>query len=421
MALVYAHKLKKLLDAQLKAGHGVAAYRNQFRGLLGLVEQDSGDQAIDASQAEISAKDVSLQDVAHSFLGPGYRDVLPQVGRMVEHFRLREAEGHVVLPSHFSNISAFLDTIGGLIDALVMEAYQMPEFIGDQLFETQEARVNGGKMIGVRNDGGVNETSLLEGEAYPTVGLQEAWVDVPNNERFGNVIQINERCFLYDLTGQVQQMATSAGEAVRRKKEIRQADTFLGITNTYARDNAPSTTYLSAAGALPNNYVNASQNDLVDWEDIDEAANVLEGNVDPSTGFEISVDRNFDLAIMPQRFLRASTIVKQVTVERLTQGGNMRSFAPDPLFPLNLIRLSRLFYNRLVLSGVSATNAVARWHMGNFRRAFKYRQIVPFQTIDAPLSSEDTRRDIVMIRVARELGVPFVAEPRWSYQGRLEA
>jgi hypothetical protein len=52
--------------------------------------------------------------------------------------------------------------------------------------------------------------------------------------------------------------------------------------------------------------------------------------------------------------------------------------------------------------------------MGKFKRGFAYRTLVPFQSGEAPLSSEDTRRNIVMIRYSQEIGTPMVKEPRWA-------
>lgn len=48
----------------------------------------------------------------------------------------------------------------------------------------------------------------------------------------------------------------------RAGQGARQADCFLGITNTYSRDGNASNTYLDANGGIPNNFTNSSVNEF---------------------------------------------------------------------------------------------------------------------------------------------------------------
>lgn len=419
------HKLLKLLEQHMNEGRGVAGYRGQLRECLGITENDSGEPVIDRREQVINPRNVSLQEVAMTFLGRnfGVSDLRRAVA-LTEQAALLEAEGHVVMPSHFAKISAFSDTVSGLIDALTMEAYDSPEFIGDNLMETKEARVNGGKMIGIMNDGKSGD-DLLDGEPYPTVGLKETYVDIPDNKRRGNAIQVNEKVFIYDRTDMVESACTNAGTATRRLKEIDQAKVVLGITNPYSRDGKSASTYQGVAGDKPVDYVNESLNVLTSEENVDAAIQVLEGNTDPGTGFEISIPTaGAQVLVMPQRQMRARHILYPEWVRRQTTASDSAAHteqSKSSLPNLDLVVLTRLWYNLLVDSGVSADNAQDRWHLGLFKRAFKYRQIIPFEIKDAPLTGEDVRRDIVMVKVAREHGVPFVAEPRWVYRGSEEA
>lgn len=414
--MIHGVKLLRLLEQNVNAGKGVRGYREQIRELLGISEGPNGDAVIDEGARAVHPHDFSFGEVAHTFLGRDFATRMNEVRQVASLGRLYEAEGHVVMPSHFRQISAFTDTVSGLIDAMVMEAYQSPEFIADSLFTTKEARVNGGKMIGVGHDAGPGDdaASLLDSEPYPAVGLKETYVEVPDNERFGNVIQVHEKVFLYDRTDQVQSACAMAGEWPRRKKEIRQARLFLGLDNTYSRDGNASNTYLTAAGDVPNDYINGSTIVLTDWTDIDEAVQILEGNNDPLNGFEISVEPPYDVLVMPQVFANVQTIAKSTELEIRTATSTQIRRASSPLYALNVIRATRLWYNLLAAAGVSASNAKNRWHLGKFQKAFAYRQIIPFGVQPAPLSSDDVRRDIVLIKVAREHGVPYVTEPRYS-------
>lgn len=415
-------KLLKLLEQHQTAGTGAAGYKKDIRSFLGIQESDFGDPTLGNSKKCIEAKDIDLGEIAHTFLGRhfGASDVRHAFKVQEQFGNLQEAEGSVVLPSQFANISAFTDTVAGLVDAMTMEGYQDPIYIGDEVFETVDARVNGGYAIGVMNDGKTSG-DLLDGQPYPTVGLKETKVHIPDNQRHGNVIQINERVFTYDLTGQVQEMCLNAGNAVRRNKEIRQADTALGVTNTYERDGVSSNTFLTAAGTVPNNYVNSSTNPLTDWNAIDRGLQVLWGNTDPGTGFEISIPiEGLDLLVMYQKRFNASTILQPEWIRQSTNSAVDLRQAKSPIPSLNMIVANQIWYNRLIAAGVNTTNAPQRWQMGKFKKAFKYRSIVPFQVNSAPLSSEDVRLDIVSIYIAREIGTSWVKEPRYAYQGTSE-
>ncbi|AMV25431.1 hypothetical protein VT84_13600 [Gemmata sp. SH-PL17] len=414
-------KLKRLWEQNITEGRGATGYRSQLKEMFGLSEDDYGAPVLNRSERILDPKNVSIGEVAWTFLGRefGGSDIRRAFGLTEQYGRFEEAEGAVVLPSHFARISAFSDTVAGLVDALTMEAYQAPEFIGDKLMEVKQARVNGGKMIGVMNDGQVSG-DLLDGEPYPAGGLKETYVDVPDNQRYGNVIQINEKTFIYDRTDLLESACKNAGTAVARLKEIRQADCVLGITNTYSRDGNAANTYLTTVSDVPNNYVNSSTNQLTNYASIDSAYQILEGNTDPGTGFEVTVSAP-QLLVMPQREMNAKSILYPEWVRRLSDTGNTATQTAQSLVrPVELIVASRVWYNRLIAASVSTTNAPERWHLGDFKRAFQYRQIIPFSVTSAPLSSEDARRDIAAIWIAREHGVPFTKEPRFTYRGTKE-
>lgn len=460
--MIYGVKLQKLLEQEMESGRGTQGYRGKIRSLLGLSENvDTGEPTMDRAAQGLNAKDFSLQEVAHTFLGPDYRSKVAYALALGPQLRLQEAEGGVVLPSHFAHISAFSDTVGGLLDAMILAAYTNPMFIGDDMMEIIPARVQGGKIIGVRNDGNVSD-NLPDGDPYPTVGLGETYVSIPENERYGVTVQLNMKTFIYDRTDQIQSAADAAGYSVRRKKETRQADVVLGKVNTYARDGVGSNTYRTAVlataaynGTTPMSYVNAiASTPLNDWQDLNTGIQILGANTDPATGFEIAIDpKNATLWVAPHNELLTRTILSATNVQTragsavntgiLTQASavqlNIRN-SGNPLseYATKLVA-SRIWYNRLLLAGVDctkegasghtgaldatqaldddATHARSVWLYGDFKRAFVYRQIVPFSTVQAPLSSEDTRRDIVAVYVSSEHGVPFIREPRYVFQG----
>lgn len=401
---------------------GLNGYRERLRAMLGIVEQADGGMSLDLKTREMDPREFSFAEVAQEFLPRRFRakDVPAMIytAQQMRMTQIAEAEGYVVLPSHFSAISAFSDTVAGLMDAMILEGYMEPDYNGDDFFETVESRMNGGKMIGVMNDGEAGD-DLLDGEPYPTVGLKETFVDIPDNKRRGNTIQLNLKTLIYDRTDQIQDACVKAGNAVKRIRHLDQGRVFMGITNTYSRDGNASNTYLDARGDIPNDYINSALIDLEDWTDIDEAVQIMESNTDPGTGFEVEFGEPYAVAVMPQQWLKLQTIVRATEVETRTQSAVEIRRASNPLYSIAPMKLSRSWYNLLLasLGSGSDTNAPQRWWLApkaGFKKAFKYRQIIPFQSNEAPLSSEDVRRDIILIRVAMEHGVAFTAEPRYA-------
>lgn len=95
------------------------------------------------------------------------------------------------------------------------------------------------------------------------------------------------------------------------------------------------------------------------------------------------------LLVMPQRDEREEHPCRWV--RRSSDTGNTLTQTRDSLIrPVELVVASRIWYNRLIAASVWATNAPARWHLGDFKRAFQYRQIIPFAVTSAPLSEART-------------------------------
>lgn len=425
--MIYGRKLLSLVEqANNHPDKHPDGYEGTFRKMLGLV-RDPVTWALkfEPKAQEFSAKDFNFQELTESFLGRHGRvsesevteqmQRLPMVRAQIA-LKMAEAEGHVVLPSHFAHISAYSSTVVGLLDAMALEAYQSPVFIGDQIFQDEETRMNGGKRIGIMNDGQWGD-DLIDGEPYPTVGLKETYVSIPDNQRRGNTIQLNVKDLIYDRTGTVQEKAVMAGDAPRRGKEIKEADVFVGAVNPFSRDGQASNTYLDAAGAVPNNFVNSRVLPLDTFLDIDTAAIMLQSNVDPGTGFEIEMPEPYQVAVFPHQWMQLLAISRSTEVEtRLADGTStqIRRFQ-SPLVGINPVKLSMLWYNRALAAIGSASPAQNRWWISSdFKRTFRYRTLIPYQTREAPLSSEDVRRDIVLVRVALEHGVPYVLEPRYT-------
>lgn len=417
--MIRGTKLREMLKSENAAGRGNKGFRQRFRESLGLSRKANGQPTV--KPGHLSHQEFSLQEVAFTFLGHGFRDRLREVGPVT---RLREAGGYVT-PSTFSDINAFTDVVGGLLERAVLEGYEQPDYIGKMLVRMYDnVRVNGGKMVRYANDNLPVEDDLPWGDPYPNTGLRPDFIEIPDNKRKGKVLQVTEAVFLYDHTDSVMDAASNHGLGVARDIEIEIADTVLGIVNTYNRKGSASNTYLTSAGASPNDYVNAVQShDLVNATDLDEARQTLAGNTDPDTGYSIIVNKpQSRLLVMRGRAFTARTLVTAGTIERRTASEAEIAVGPNPFAPTEVIEANEEWVRRLVdISGLSAANAGARWKYGNFQKAFGWRSVVPFESRTLPAGVEEARRDIVLTQLTREVGTCFVIEPRYVYKGGADA
>jgi hypothetical protein len=68
----------------------------------------------------------------------------------------------------------------------------------------------------------------------------------------------------------------------------------------------------------------------------------------------------------------------------------------------------------LVEAGISAANANKHWFLGEFKKAFKYRTLFPFQVKAAQHDKDDFERDVIAQFRADERGVPRVIAPWYA-------
>lgn len=422
--MISGKKLIKLYETEVNANQGnLDTYTQKVRGLFGIKKDELGREKFVADEQAMHPNEFSLQEMADGMLGRDYDDKLRDWTKNPQRMNVNEAEGGVIMPSHFMNINAYTAAVHGLLDALVMEAYSTPAFIANDWMTTYPTRVNGGKMIGVKlTDDAIDQKPLASGYPYPTVGLHEDFVNIPENERRGLTIQLNLETILYDRTDQVRSAATTAGQVIAYNKERRCAAMFLGLTNPYARLDVRNATYQPVAGAIPHNFVNEEAITLTDFRDIDQIVRMLGRNRCPASTMPISIDLNTaQLFVFPAGVMAARHIARTTEIISVNTPNMAISRSPNPLEVPFSVASSFNWYALMVDLGYNPDDFNSMWLFGNPKKAFGWRELVPFGIEDAVLSSEDLRRDIVMIKVAREIGVPFVKEPRYMARGAEDA
>lgn len=338
-----------------------------------------------------------------------WRDNNGGIGEGYSVTALAEAAGPVE-KSAFSNIT------GQIVYNEVMDAWNQPAYLADSLVtNVPTAFLDGERIPGISVVGDDAEV-VGESEPYPYSGLSEQYVDTPAPAKRGHIVSLTREAIISDRTGTLRQRANTVANSLRVNKEKRVLDTALGITTSWRRNGSTATgTYLDST-TKPHDFDNlAASNGLVDWKQVETALLLFDGMTDPDTGEPI--------VVMPTQMIVPSGLKK--TADRIlfatgvvTRSGvalaagdpdeaDRETVSNNPLAGDSLTVGSNAFVASRV--GNSTT-----WFIGDFPRAFRYMEVWPITTVQAPTNSEmEFTRDIVEQYKVSEYGVPAVVEPRY--------
>lgn len=337
--------------------------------------------------------DFSIRDVFENFVDDGRE--LAQSWRP-------GANGRVNLMEAGVNTGNFAHIMSNIIHSQVMERWNLPGFIQDQLAETVPTQLNGEMLPGV---GGIGDEAeeVTEAQGYPTAGFGEYWVDTPKTQKWGFIVPVTKEAIFYDRTNLVMQTAAGVTDWLKVHKEKRIIDAATGQVNLYRPNSAAAiATYGDSAGS--HNWDNlAASNTLTDWTDIENAQLLLEDITDPATGEPVVINGTPQVLI-PGALNYSARRIFNATEFRYVSTHTTISANPLAGQPLDIVT------NQWVKARTSSTST---WFYGDFRGAFKYMQNWPIESESAPPNSElEFTHDIVYRSKVSERGVIACVEPR---------
>ena len=375
--------LKRLYEAAKSDGNARRFY------------EDFGDAL---EKGEVQPGDYSIRELFEGFVEDG-RELAdswnPNRGGGVT---LMES-GNAIDTAAFSNIT------GQIVYTRVIQAFEDPNYIGDQLVETVQTQFNGEKIAGIGRLGDAAQT-IDEGGIYPTIGTSEEWIDTPATTKRGFIVPVTKEAIFFDRTGLILDRAREVGQFAALNKEKRILDTVLGITTSYRRNGAAAIATYQASTP----FINVkSSNALVDWTDIEDAELLFDALTDPNTGEVINVVP--DTLIVPTALKYTARRIVRATEVQFNKGGYNASSDVQRTVSANPLQDYNILTSRLVKS---RTSSATTWFIGNPKKAFRYMQNWPITVVQAPNNSEaEFTQDIVARFKVSERGVPAVIEPRY--------
>ena len=354
-------------------------------------------------QGHLKAEDFSLRDLAEGLIPDGHEWVRGLDPRHSSGVNLLEAGEGV-------DASAFLNVAGQVIYSKILEAYRNEAFVASKLVNTVPTRLNGEIIPGVGRVGD-EVTEIHPGMPYPNLGFGEDYIETPATTKHGLIVPVTKEAIFFDRTNLVLSRAAEVGEILGLNKEKRLVDLILGVTNHYKYNGTAFDTYYSAADdqAWTNEL---SDNELVDWTDVDAAEQLFTEMLDPNTGEPVLVQATTVL-VMPAYRHAAHRVFKAAEIAYTGTSSQTTTTAANPLGNYSVVE-SRLAYRRIIASGTSAAEAKKWWFVGDFRKAFAYMENWPITVTQSPLGSEaDFNQDIVVRFKASERGAAAVMNPRF--------
>lgn len=360
----------------------------------------------------------SIRALAEGCLGENWADNY-RAGCILIQRHMVEAQGAI-------DVSAFSNITGQLLIDKVRDNYEGPEFIGDQLMETiGVTNGNLGKhrvpwLSRVKDDPGV----LQPMQPYPETQFVEQYIDLPAVEKRGEKISISMEAIYADLTKQMVERAQDIGYRIRYQKEERQIRVVAGIVNNWVYGGNAFNTYLN--GSIYTNLVSGNQ--ILDYRGIAQLELLFQNMQDLVTGKAIMVPpESMSVLCVPYKIpeLKIAFHAARTRSGPYGQTGATNTQAEfegvptinDKDYPLVKSQiLWRLLTDTAVNGGQALTPTQAKEYvfMGNFKKAFVYREVEPFKTEQAPPGNPaEFEQDIVVQVKVREWGVAGVQAPQY--------
>lgn len=375
-------------------------------------------RGVSAVRKKIGYEQLGLRALAEGVMGESWHERYRTGSRHLQ-MGLRESSAAV-------DVSAFSNITGQLLVDRIRDNYDNPQFIGDSLFEI--APVTGGNLglhrepwlSRVRHDPGL----LNPQQDYPETDFIEQYIDLPAVEKRGLKCSISMEMIFADKTKQALNRADDIGNRLRYNREERQLRVVIGATNNWNYMGTGYNTYSTGNGL----YINEkSGNTITNYQGVAELELLFSNMTDFVTGKAVLVDPSgMKILHVPYKTPELKIALHAARTRAgayPTTGATNTQQEIDEVPLINdvdypLIKSAILWHLLTDAAsaggqGISATNAKEHVWIGHFKKAFIYREAMPFTTAQAPPGNPaEFNQDIAVQVKAMEWGVAGVQDPR---------
>jgi len=441
MSRVNILKIRELYESRKNNPAGKLAFLNDIKHGLGLTDKNGNpnrDQAGNhkLTEQKLKPEQFSIQELAEGIIGSQWRNHFdPANGAAMARYTaarslvesgfpndsraLLEATGIGIDPTAFANINAFTSVVGGLIEVKILEAFQNPSLIADQLCPAEPTKLNGQKVIGVNRIGDKGRRRN-PGEPHTRAQFNERWIETPETRENALAVDVLKESVFFDLTGDILNVASSVGEELAYRKELEVIDTIIGVNNSFKYNGTAYNTYVTSETL---GYLNDHSNPMVDWTSIQASMLRFARMKDPGTGKRVLIQPN-TILVNPARLATAQLILgANMTETRVAAGATqatagtlqIRQTPGNPYSGQFNVLSSPLIEQRCTDAdglNLSQSNADDYWWIMQSGKSFRYMQNYPLNVQQAaPNQYEMLDKGIVASYFANERGIPSVWSP----------
>jgi hypothetical protein len=290
---------------------GAAQFVERFRSELGLSVNVNGRPTLVESARKWRPADFSLRGLAESLVG--YEWVESLQGDTNQAFRAFEAGADAAItPGSIPNVSAYLGSVIGLLDAAILEAYETPDFIIDELIPVLPSKTRQKKLIGTGRIGDqARRRNPGEGHQFAQFSDRRVVTSETYNDALAG--QVTFEAVYFDQTDEVLQRMNGIGEELGLRKELDGFRLIAGINNPYNYNGVGYNTY-QTSGYWINK---VTGNELIDWTDVNVVNAMFGRMTDQETSNRIAVSWDTILCA-PGKKLTAEYIQAATEIETRT-------------------------------------------------------------------------------------------------------
>lgn len=441
MSRINSLKVKELYESRKSSTGGKLAFLNDIKHGLGLTDKSGNPNRDNAGnhrlhEQRLKPEQFSIQELAEGIIGSSWRNYFDPAngGAMARHTVARslveqgfpndsrallESTGIGIDPTAFANINAFTAVVGGLIEVKILEAFQNPALIADQLMPSEATKLNGQKIIGVNRLGDKGK-KRNPGEPHQRAQFNERWIETPETRENALAVDVLKETIFFDLTGELLNVAGSVGEELAYRKELEVIDTIIGVNNSFKYNGTSYNTYVTSKTL---GYLNDHSNKLEDHLAINTSIQKFVKMEDPGTEKRILIMPD-TILVNPARLTNAQLILgANMTESRVATGAtqatstnlSIRQTPGNPYTGQFKILSSPLVEMRCTAAdglNLSQANADEYWWIMQSGKSFRYMQNYPLNVQQAaPNQYEMIDKGIVASYFANERGIPSVWSP----------
>jgi hypothetical protein len=374
------------------------------------------------AKGDVAVNRISLRGLAEGIMGDDWAEQLN---------RFNGPERTFMEATEAVDASNFAAITGQILITTVQEKYKLASFIGDQLVSTIPAGQNlSTEIIPWLSDISPSPEVVQPGMPYPQTQFSGNYVRLPAIEKVGRICAITAEMIYSDKTSQALASAESVGTYCGLVREERILNTVLGLTGSYvygtaAGAEATLNTYSTTAQAgMTFGFINKiASYSLSNFASINTLEQLFYQMKDPNTGKPIDIfGPGMQMLVMPFQKYTASRILNPQTVTKngpfATSGDVEQLESPNPLDTNYGLLTSAHARNLLVTSGIAAATADKYVYLGNFKKAFVWREAKPMEVVQAPANNwAEFNQDIAVAIKASWWGSAGVTDPRYVVQG----